>query len=151
MTDVATTDIGAAAVQLRVSGASFEDVARTLGLSSTRHAIRLVTNELAARAEEDADPRNRLRAELSSALEELRKSVWAKATNPESDEHLVAVRAAVSVIDRQAKLHGLDAPSEVVIHTPTQTELDQWVATMVEQTMPQLEEGDIIEGEIIGE
>ncbi len=142
MTAVATSSVGAAALQLRVSGASFDDVARTLGLSSAKAAIRTVTNELAARAEEDVDGRTRLRAEQSMALEELRKGVWDKATDPESDEHIPAIRTAVTIMDRQAKLHGLDAPSEVVVHTPTQTELDQWVSTMVRSTMPTVEMAD---------
>jgi hypothetical protein len=140
---------GTAAVQLRVSGASFADIATTLGLSKPRDAVRLVSNELARQAEEDTDERDRLRRETNMQLEACIKSVYRKATNPESDEHLPAVRTLITVLDRRAKLNGLDAPTEVLVHNPTQTELDQWVAMMVEQSMPNIEEGDIIEGEII--
>jgi hypothetical protein len=146
MTAVATpTRIGAAAVQLRVSGASFEDIATTLGLRNARAALTAVTRELEAQAKLDVHNRDRLRQEESMRLEALMASVWAKATDPDCDEHLPAIRTAVTIIDRHARLHGLDAPSEVVVHTPTQTEMDQWVATMVAHTMPQLVEADVID------
>jgi hypothetical protein len=35
----------------------------------------------------------------------------------------------------------------MIVHTPTQTELDQWVATMVQHTMPALAEADVIDVE----
>lgn len=158
-TAVRPTRAGAAAVQLRVSGASFEDIAVTLGLRNARAALTAVQRELEAQAKLDVHNRDRLRQEESMRLEALMASVWAKATDPYCDEHLPAIRTAVTIIDRHARLHGLDAPSEVVVHTPTQTELDQWVATMVAQTMPQLTEGsigfddddDIVEAEVVAD
>lgn len=141
---------GPAAVQLRVSGASFATIADTLGLSDARAALRLVTDELAAQGEEALDARARLRAETNMALDAALDSVWTKAMDPDNDEHLTALRTMMTVLDRRAKLNGLDAPTEMIVHNPTQTEIDQWVATMVEQTMPSVEEDDdMIEGEVI--
>lgn len=146
MTDIATfPSTGAAALHLRVNGASYADIAMTLGLASARSALHVVTDELAEAGQLDTDAKERLRAEESARLEALMGSVMTKALDPEHPEHLVAVRAAVTVIDRHIKLHGLDAPSEVIVHTPTQTELENWVATMVHHTMPQLEEADVID------
>lgn len=141
---LSTTNAGAAAVQLRLSGASFADIADILGLSNSKAALKAVERELAAQSSENEDEKARLRRETSMRLEKLIESVWTKATEPSDPEHLPALRTAVTIIDRHAKLHGLDQPSEVIVHTPTQTELDQWVAAMVANTMP-----DIIEGEVV--
>ena len=35
--------------------------------------------------------------------------------------------AALSIIDRHIRLMGLDAPTEISIHTPTQHEIERWV------------------------
>ena len=72
-----------------------------------------------------------MRAENGARLERLLRGIWAKATNPDHPEHLAAVKVAKEVIDRHCKLYGLDAPTEVVIHTPTASEIDQWVAGMI--------------------
>tara|TARA_R110002126_G_scaffold157135_1_gene304641 strand:+ start:500 stop:979 length:480 start_codon:yes stop_codon:yes gene_type:complete len=142
MTSVAVSTTGAAAVQLRVSGASFQDIARTLGLSNAKAAIRIVTTELANLAEEDSDARTRLRKETNMQLDELVQSVRHKALNPADDEHLPAIRTMLAVLDRRAKLNGLDAPTELIVHNPTQTEIDNWVATMIESAMPNIEQAD---------
>jgi len=146
MTDTALpVSAGAAAVQLRVQGTSYVDIAYTLGLSNARAALQLVTRELAAQAAEDGEDRDQLRRVESARLDELLVGVMEKATDPYNDEHLVAVRAAVTIIDRRIRLHGLDAPTEVVVHNPTQTELEQWIAQMVTHVMPALQEPDLID------
>jgi len=146
MTDTALpVSTGAAAVQLRLSGTSYVDIAHTLGLRDARAALTLVTRELAAQADENSEDRDQLRREAAAQLDELLVGVMDKASDPYNDEHLVAVRAAVTIIDRRIKLYGLDAPTEITVHNPTATELDQWVATMVRHTMPALEEPDIID------
>jgi len=152
MTDTianAPARMGAAAVQLRVHGTSYEDIAMTLGLNSARAALTLVTRELAAQSEGLTEERDALRRVEAARLDELLASVMEKATDQTHDEHLPAIRTAVTIIDRRIKLYGLDAPTELVVHTPTQTELDQWVATMVQHTIPRqaLEEPDIIDVE----
>lgn len=57
------------------------------------------------------------------------------------------MRAAVTIIDRRIRLYGLDAPTEITVHNPTQTELEQWVAQMVTHVMPALQEPDIVDVE----
>jgi hypothetical protein len=142
---------GAAAVQLRVSGASYSDIALTLGLRNARTALTMVTKELALQGEGEDDARDRLRNEESARLMHLLGPVMTRASDVMDPEHLAAVRTAVTIIDRRIKLLGLDAPTEITIHTPTQTELDNWVTAMVVEAMPNaaLEEPDIIEGEVI--
>jgi hypothetical protein len=84
--------------------------------------------------------REQLRNEEAGRLERLLRSVWAKATDPMNPEHLPAVKVAVGIIDRHIRLHGLDAPSEVIVHTPTMTEIDQWVAHVTSAQISDLRE-----------
>jgi hypothetical protein len=138
-------DLGPAAIALRTSGANYADIAETLGLADARAALQCITRELERQGMNDLDAKERLRAETAVQLDALLASVWIKAENPSDPEHITAVRTAVTVLDRRIRLLGLDAPSEVIVHTPTTTELEQWVAHLVKGTMPQLREADIVD------
>lgn len=138
---------GAAALALRLAGAGYDEVAEALGMASADAARNAAELTLAHRAWQDATGRERLRQENSARLERLLRGVWTKATNPSDPEHLPAVRAARELIDRHCKLWGLDAPSEVVVHAPTQTEIEQWVAGVVSERRSAFSaiEADVIE------
>lgn len=142
---------GPAAVALKLGGASFAEIAEVLDLESPASARTLVENELAARSY-DIEGREILRREASARLERLLKSVWMKATDPTSPEHLPAVKVAVAVLDRHIRLNGLDAPSEVVIHTPTAAEIDAWVSSLTQDSISELEalEANVIDVPAIG-
>lgn len=131
MAEVAPKRVGAAALALRLAGAGYDEVADALGLASATVARQRAEEALEARAWDDVQGRDRMRAENGARLERLLRGIWAKATNPDHPEHLAAVKVAKEVIDRHCKLYGLDAPTEVVIHTPTASEIDQWVAGMI--------------------
>jgi hypothetical protein len=134
---------GPAAVELRVAGASFGDIANFLGLPDARMARQIVERELATHlTHDDIDI---ARAEASAMLDELRQGVWDKATDPEHAEHLPAVRMALALVDRFVRLHGLDRPSEVIIHSPTANEIERWVGEMLSMKNVDVIEADIIE------
>lgn len=137
----------AAALALRLAGAGYDEVADMLGLPTAAVARRHAEDALEARAWEDVDGRNRLRQENGARLERLLRGVWAKATNPEHPEHLSAVKVAREVIDRHCRLYGLDAPAEIIVHTPTASEIDAWVSSMVSTQSADLRamEPDIID------
>ena len=137
----------AAALALRLAGAGYDEVADALGLSNASVARAMAEEALEARAWDNVAGRDRMRAENGARLERLLRSVWSKATQPDHPEHLAAIKVAKEVIDRHCKLYGLDAPTEVVIHTPTANEIDQWVANMIGATVaPMLAmEADIID------
>jgi hypothetical protein len=120
---------GSAAVALRLAGASYSEIAETLGLASSGSARTIVESELANRSL-DGSARDALRAEEAGRLERLLRSVWGKATDPRDSEHLPAVKVAVAIIDRHIRLFGVDAPSELIVHSPTMSEIDAWVATV---------------------
>jgi hypothetical protein len=129
---------GAAALALRLSGAGYDDVANALGLPSAKIARQHAEDALAARAWDDREGREKLRAENGARLERLLRSVWSKATDDSHPEHLPAVRVARELIDRYARLYGLDAPQEVIIHNPTASEIEQWVGQMLAETTSEL-------------
>ena len=133
---------GAAAIALRVAGASFADVAVTLGLSGATEALHLVEATLAEQLTPESVEVQR--AEASARLEALLAGCWDKATNPDHPEHLLAVKSAREVIDRVIRLNGLDRPTEVVIHTPTSAELERWVAGVLSTDAPAVVEADVI-------
>lgn len=140
-----------AALALRLAGAGYDEVADMLGLASAGAARTAAESALEARAWDDVTGREKLRAENGARLERLLRSVWAKATNPDDPEHLVAVRVARDVIDRHCRLYGLDAPAEVVIHSPTTHEIDAWVAGMISASTEELRamEPEIIDAEVV--
>jgi hypothetical protein len=135
-----------AAVQLRLAGASWQEIALTLGYPTPRAA--LVATEKSLQRLLTTGDRDHMRQLAGARLERLLRGVWGKAINPEDPEHLFAVAKARDIIDRHARLFGLDAPTEIVVHSPTQTELDAWVTQVVSHTVPEVAEFDIIAGEV---
>lgn len=135
-----------AAVALRLAGAPYADIADTLGYADANEARQAVELELAA-SSTDVEARDKLRMESAARLERLMRGVWAKAVDPSDPEHLPAVRVALTLVDRHIRLLGLDAPTEVVVHTPTTAEIDAWVAMMLRQRAG----GEVIEGEVLEE
>lgn len=134
------------AVALRLAGAPYGDIAEALGYASSHEARHAVEKELAL-ASEDEQGRAVLRGEAAARLERLMRSVWSKAIDPNDPEHLPAVRVAMSLVDRHIRLLGLDAPTEVIVHTPTTTEIDAWVAEMLRMRAA----GDVVEGEVLAD
>lgn len=137
------TLVGPAAVKLRVEGASYADIADTLGLTSPSAALAVIVDHLAV--DIPTDDKDHMRREITASLDALLRGVWSRATDPMAEDQLAAVGRAVSILDRKIRLHGLDAPTEVVVHTPTATEIEQWIASMVAHTMPALQEPDIVD------
>lgn len=136
-----------AAVQMRTAGASWEEIADVLGFPSGNHA--LVATERALEKEmRTPETQEQLRQLAGARLERLLRSVWARAINPEDPDQLAAVNTAKGLVDRHAKLYGLDAPTQYVVHSPTQQELESWVTRVTSQAMPGLPEADIF-GDVV--
>jgi len=127
-----------AALALRLAGAGYDEVADALGLPDAMAARTAAEDALSARAWDDVEGRQRLRAENGARIERLLRSVWQKATDQNHPEQLAAVKVAKELIDRHCRLYGLDAPAEVIIHSPTTAEIDAWVASMISSTAGEL-------------
>lgn len=145
-----TRRTGPAAVALRLAGASFNDIAEALGVADA-HAARLMVEETLAVTAVDPQTREMMRAEMNLRLERLLRGVWAKATNPDHPEHIPSGKFALAVADRLIRLNGLDAPAEIVVHTPTMSEIDQWVASVTAEQVRALRELEdtIVDGEVV--
>jgi hypothetical protein len=136
-----------AAVQMRLAGATWGEIATALGYPTPRQALVATERALVKQLDSDED-RDKMRKVAGARLERLLRSVWPKAIDPDSPDHLIAVSKAREIVDRHAKLYGLDAPTEVVVHNPTQTELEAWVTRLLAATEPKVVGYDIIAGEV---
>ena len=137
-----------AALQMAYAGATWNEIATALGYPTAR-AARVATERALEKQLDDAD-KAKMRRMAGARLDRLIRAVWAKAIDPESPDQMIAVGKAREVISDHRKLFGLDAPTEVIVHNPTETELAAWVSKVVAVQIPVVEEYDIIAGEIEG-
>jgi hypothetical protein len=136
-----------AALQLHIAGLTLDEIAEQLGYPDGG-AVR-VAIELSLERELHEESRNEMRKMVGLRLQRLTKAVWAKAIDPQNPEQLAAQREARANLSEFVRVYGLAAPTEMVVHTPTATELENWVASVVAKSVPELEEADIFEGEVI--
>jgi hypothetical protein len=135
-----------AAIAMRISGATYTEVAEVLGYASASHARRAVEAGLASTVGEEDRAQQRFIA--SRRLERILRGLWKKSTDETSEEHIPAARTALAIIDRHIKLNGLDAPSEHVIYNPGMREIEEWVRGMTEKIVGATpDERDIITAE----
>lgn len=133
-----------AAIQMRLAGASWNEIALTLGYPTPRTAMVSVEKALEKELHSKGD-RDAMRRMAGARLERLMRSVWPKAVDPDHPEHLIAVTKARELVAQHSKLYGLDAPTEIMVHNPTQHEIEQWVAVVLTGQQPQVEEASIME------
>jgi hypothetical protein len=131
-----------AALQMKLAGATWAEIAEVLGYPTPRQA--LVATERALKKELSTEQSQAaMRGLAGKRLERLLRGIWTKAIDPSSPEHLPAARAAREIIAQHAKLYGLDAPTEMVVHAPTVTELEAWVSRVHNGAAHPLDEHDI--------
>jgi len=138
-----------AAISMRLSGATWTEIAQVCGYPTPRAALTATERALVKRLDEE--DKAKMRQLAGARLERLLRGIWNKAIDPTDPEHLAAVQRAREVIDRHAKLFGLDAPTEIVVHNPTKTELESWVLRVMAAGTPRVEEEDIFDAEVVDE
>lgn len=99
----------ARAIELRVQGYSYPEIARELGYQTPGAAYRAVVRGL-SRVYPEEEARQLLRLELAR-LDELLRVLWPKAV--EGD--LGAIDRVLRIIERRARLMGLDAPEKITL------------------------------------
>lgn len=143
MSEVARTKVTnrpAAAVALRLRGATYQDICDALGYEAPGIAQREVEKALASLAPpEDAQM---LRQVMDARLEKLLLSCWRKATDPNAEDHLGYVRTALAIMERAARLHGLDAPSKHVQISPTAAQIQEIIDSL--RGEPQVVEAELM-------
>lgn len=133
-----------AAVTLKLYGASYTDIKNTLHYSSAYRARMAVERALAAAADSPED-RDQMRYLINKTLDRLKSSVMSKAMNPNDAQHLAYNARALAILDRQAKLWGVDAPTQIQI-TPS----DQYIQEFLEMVVPHAKaDNDQIEADIM--
>lgn len=132
-----------AAIALRIAGATWSEIALTVGYPTARAA--LTATEKALEKQLQTEDRDVLRNLVGARLDRLLRSTWTKATDEDHPEHLIALTKAREVLSDHRKLYGLDAPTEIVVHSPTLSEIEQWVTRVAKTSLPAVEEFDILE------
>lgn len=142
-----TTQRAEAALALRLSGASFTQIAKVVGYASAYNARSAVERVLAQSAE-SPEERDQMRVLIDRRMNRLLQSVMGKATDPKNPDHLAYNARALAIIDRQAKLHGVDAPTKIQF-TPTDEHIQQYVAQMTQLANADTaaEEADILDAD----
>lgn len=96
------------AVELRRAGCSYREIGKAIGIGTTS-AHRLVSQAVAEARNAVADDVNEMRALELSRLDALLGGLWADARRG----HLGAIDRVLKIMERRAKLLGLDAPARV--------------------------------------
>jgi hypothetical protein len=145
---VSRTRAQAAAVML-VSGADFHTIADILKFDDEDQARRAAEHALSD-VHLDGWDKEHLRRVLGSRLENLYRLAYNRAADPRNPSRETATKNALAVVDRMAKLYGLDEPSQVVVHSATQQQINDWVARMAATHQADLpEEFDVVPGTAI--
>jgi predicted transcriptional regulator len=109
---IAIAERECAALELRKAGKTFDEIARALGYSERGGAAKAVGRALDATIRERADELRKLEAER---LDALTAALWPRAM----DGDLKSVDRVLSIMERRAKLLGLDAPSRRAVEVVT--------------------------------
>lgn len=112
---------------LWTAGANYADIAKQMHLRSPKVAQLAVERALSEMVDDHGD-KSKLRRRMSLTLDRFLKAITPKAVDPENPEQLAAVRTGLSIVDRFAKLNGLDAPTEVNIHMPNAEQFETFIA-----------------------
>lgn len=121
---------------MRVRGADWATIARTVGYSSPQNAMRAV-RRFAGKLPEPTAP------ELRSLWRERLEYLWPHAARDAELGRPGALRAAVAIADRASKLDGLDAPQRFEV-TPDAAAFDALVDRLVAAQGGEVVEADDI-------
>jgi hypothetical protein len=152
-----------AALALILYGASWSKAARITGYSSAFRCRAAVERVLATSANSSLD-RDRMRNITEKRLNKLLQSVMPKAIDPGTEDkpnpdHLAYNARALALVDRIARLYGVDAPQQFQI-TATDERISEYVGRVRQLAGADMEaeeadianaDPDIIEGELVGD
>ena len=128
---------------MRVRGAGWAEIATACGYSTPQNAMRAVKNYTGTLPVIEST--EGLRSLWRDRLEHL----WPLAVRDAEGGRPGAMRAAVAVADRAAKLDGLDAPTRYEL-TPDEARLEQLVGELLHRSgRPMIEDADVLELEVL--
>jgi hypothetical protein len=137
------------ALALKLYGASHTQIAEQLGYSSAARA-RAAIERLLASSADSAEDRDMMRELIGKRLDRLLQSTMGKAIDPREKDHLAYNARALAIVDRQAKLWGVDAPTQIQF-TPTDQHIDAYIQKIRPLAEADVagEEADIFDAEVI--
>lgn len=139
----------AAALQLRIDGAGWSDIARVLDFATAADARQAVEWALAAEPK-DAESVEEIRMLESRRIERVIASLMRRATNPKDPDHLQYARTLLMAVKQHTDLHGAAAPTKVdVTYSPTAQQLENWVNAIAVAKHGPSGEADIIDVEVL--
>ena len=104
------------ALFLRSTGASFAAIGKALGVSKSA-AFKAVNSALQALRDEITEQAKLLQAQEAERLNQLQRGVWSDAIAG----NVVAIQTVLKIMERRAKLLGLDQPIKVAQTNPDGT------------------------------
>lgn len=126
--NIKTDQKAEAALALIIYGSSWTKAAQIAGYSSAFRCRQAVERVLAQDARSTLD-RDKMRIVTEKRLNKLLQSVMGKALDPDDPQHLAYNARAYSLVDRIAKLWGVDAPVQVQV-TATDERIAHYVGTI---------------------
>jgi len=117
-----------AIVALWTRGVNYPDIADEFGISVA--TARMAVERVLADSLDDNEDKTIQRHRVSLQLDAFLRGVVDRALDKKDDQQLAYLRAALQVVDRKARLLGLDAPINVQLGLPSKDDLDQWVAAV---------------------
>jgi len=118
------------ALELRMAGATWQQVADQLGYKQKSSAQQAVRRAIERETERVADIRESYRTMQLLRLERSLRAIWPQVLQGD----LFAIDRELKLMERQAKLLGLDAPTQITITEDTKSELSQLI-TDLEQVL----------------
>lgn len=116
------------ALELRMAGATYQQIADALSYRSKGEAFRSVERALAQEMGRAETLRNEYRALTLGRLERLIRSLWTKALGGD----LQAVDRVLRLVERQSRILGLDAPVQIDVTETTRQEITVLLAELEE-------------------
>ena len=122
------------ALELRMAGATYRKIATQLGYPNPGNAYRAVARLLTEHARESAE---QVRAMELARLDRLLLAVWGKAAAGD----VAAVDRALRVMERRARIMGIDAPQKI--------DISGWIREMAQREGLDADEAVAIAEEIV--
>jgi len=136
-----------ASLDMALHGANWDQIAEVMGYPTARAAK--VAVELALERNLSTVDKQKMRLLIQGRYNTMVQAVAPKALDPEHPEQLAALGRYREITADVRRMWGLDAPQEVLVTNPTEREITDWVGLTVSQSLPQVEEDDIVEAELV--
>lgn len=120
------------ALELRMAGASAQQIAEILDYPSPSAAAHGAVQALRREDARLADSREQVRSLQLARLERIIRAIWPNVIAGD----LFAIDRALKIFERQARLLGLDAPTQVTLTDETKTDLMRMVAQLEASLVP---------------